>query len=466
MEQVQTILSDDDKTFLWESYLKLQGKEFESRVHQDDGIPSEDRPEFARDYARILYSSSFRRLQGKMQILGVESTAYYRNRLTHSLEVAQIAKSIARVLSKVCGPRKVIINGGEKEIKMYQDHELCLLEAAALAHDIGHPAFGHKGERILDDIAQIFKLRFEGNAQNYKTLNELDRHGSSCQGLNLTYRTLLAINKYIVREDPIAKKFMFARDYDKLMEFRKENDIEKERTLDVQIIELADDIAYAVHDLEDALFLNLCTIDDITFELEKRGDDPYELFLNIIDESRDKMGCSCEIENIQENSHLFRKSLISNLTNSFVRKLCINIVPDNDCKTHGVPVNTKELTLEPKYKLLCEYLKGIIFECAIRRSDIAFYEAKGEIVIKSLFNIYSNKEINRNYNLLPPDYRPKTKASPKDVAQKVINYIAGMMDTFAISEYERLTGNDFNTIDIQKIPNISSPKTTKCNIFR
>lgn len=446
MKRVKTILSEEDKNFIWGSYNKLQSSEFEKRIHDDDGISSpKDRPEYSRDYARILYSSSFRRLQGKMQILGVESTAFYRNRLTHSLEVAQIAKSIARVLSRTCGVEK------GKRKWMYQDQELCLLEAAALAHDIGHPAFGHKGEDVLDEIAKEYDLRFEGNAQNYRVVNLLDRHGSSCQGLNLTYRTLLAINKYFVNENAGVKKFMFVDDYEMLLEFRKANGIEKERTLDVQIIELADDIAYTVHDLEDALSLNLCTISDILFELEKDNENAYDLFVKIIKATYKDMGCSCEIGNIQENSHLFRKTLISILTNSFVRKLSVQIVSKDDCIKYGISENTKELTLETNYKLLCKYLKKIIFECAITKSDIALYEAKGEIVIKNLFNIYSNEKVNKKYNLLPPDYRPKTV---EEAPRKVIDYIAGMMDTFAISEYEKLTGNSFNTMNISNIPTI------------
>lgn len=449
MKQVKTRLSKEDKDFIWKSYNKLQSSEFEKRIYDDDGISSpKDRPEYSRDYARILYSSSFRRLQGKMQILGVESTAFYRNRLTHSLEVAQIAKSIARVLSNACGVKK------GKSKRMYQDQELCLLEAAALAHDIGHPAFGHKGERVLDEIAKEYGQRFEGNAQNYRVVNLLDRHGSSCQGLNLTYRTLLAINKYIVKEGANVKKFMFNNDFNCLMDFRKKNKIEEERTLDVQIIELADDIAYTVHDLEDALSLNLCTINDILFELKKKDNYAYDLFDRIIKATRENMGCSCKIENIQENSHLFRKTLISILTNLFVRKLSVQVVSKDDCIKYGISKNTKELTLKKSYKRLCKHLKDTIFECAITKSDIALYEAKGEIVIKSLFNIYSNKKINKKYNLLPPDYRPK---SDEEAPRKVIDYIAGMMDTFAISEYERLTGDVFDTMDIRNIPPIFIP---------
>lgn len=455
---MRTQLSQTDKEFIWKSYNKLQHPEFEKRIHEDDGISSpKDRPEYSRDYARILYSSSFRRLQGKMQILGVESTAFFRNRLTHSLEVAQIAKSIARVLSKACGSEK-----GKRKY-LYQDYEMCLLEAAALAHDIGHPAFGHKGERVLDEIAKKYNLRFEGNAQNYRVVNVLDRHGSSCQGLNLTYRTLLAINKYIVKEDSIVEKFMFADDYDTLLKFRKDNDLDKERTLDVQIIELADDIAYAVHDLEDALSLNLCTIEDILFELEKKDSSAYDLFTKTILEANKNMGCSCQINTVQENSHLFRKNLTSILTNSFVRNLSVSELSKEQYEKRGTNDN-KELTLEEGYRQLCKYLSKIIFNCAIKSSNIALYEAKGEIVIKNLFNIYSNELINKKYNLLPPDYRPEENTSKEEVARKVIDYIAGMMDTFAISEFERLTGKDFNTINIQDVPAIFVPEKGESNI--
>ena len=125
-------------------YEKLQIEKISTREYTENEVDTEGRSEYARDYARVLYSSSFRRLQGKMQILGIESTAFYRNRLTHSLEVSQIARSLARTLSWKCG----------KEKEMYSEEELYLLDAAALAHDIGHPAFGHKGERVLDEIAK------------------------------------------------------------------------------------------------------------------------------------------------------------------------------------------------------------------------------------------------------------------------------------------------------------------------
>ena len=105
---------------------------------------------------------------------------------------------------------------------MYKD-DIYVLEAAALAHDIGHPAFGHKGERVLNDIAKNSGMRFEGNAQNYRVLRKLEIKDPKWQGLNLTYRTLLAINKYIVSEYTGEGKFMYQDDYVFLNKVREQH---------------------------------------------------------------------------------------------------------------------------------------------------------------------------------------------------------------------------------------------------
>ena len=195
------------------------------REHGLKGYPT--RNPYQRDYARILYSSAFRRLQGKMQILGIETSAFFRNRLTHSLEVAQIAKGIRMQIDKKCYDRDSKIG------------DLFLLDAAALAHDIGHPAFGHKGERTLNALLSPLALHFEGNAQNFRVLRHIEKKDPEFTGLNLSYRTLLAINKYLVKESAGTEKFMYAEDYDFLDKFRASNQLSNIRTIDVQIIELA-----------------------------------------------------------------------------------------------------------------------------------------------------------------------------------------------------------------------------------
>lgn len=425
-------------------YEKLQDKSLLQREHlESGGKNTEGRSEYARDYARILYSSAFRRLQGKMQILGINSTAFYRNRLTHSLEVSQIARSLARILSHKCG----------KEDEMYRDEELYLLDAAALAHDIGHPAFGHKGEKVLEEIANKNKLRFEGNAQNFRVLRRLDQHGSSELGLNLTYRTLLAINKYLQYENEVdeknklVKKFMYQSDFEFLNKFRIEHQLNT-RTLDVQIIELADDIAYAVHDLEDGLSQGVFNIDELIFEIENYKLNPKNSFSNnqiddaigLFSQYIEDVKKDIKANNLQQYSHIFRKKLISLLTDRLIRSV-----------TYSETNN--ELTLDNYHNVLCKVLAKTIFVCITRNSQVATYEKKGEIVIKTLFNIYANKDINQEYMLLPPDYRPNPDHSD-DVAQCCIDYIAGMMDTYAIAEYSRLTGISFDDINILEIPDV------------
>lgn len=147
-----------------------QNESLQKRQHEEGNRPRFD-GEYQRDYTRILYASSFRRLQGKMQLFAVQSDQFIRNRLTHSLEVAQIARSIAMEIG-------------------YDRDEIYVVEAAALAHDIGNPPFGHAGERYLDKLAKKVG-GFEGNAQTFRILTTVEQKRADFQGLNLTYRTLL-----------------------------------------------------------------------------------------------------------------------------------------------------------------------------------------------------------------------------------------------------------------------------------
>lgn len=409
---------------------------------------------YQRDYARILYSAAFRRLQGKMQILGIETSAFFRNRLTHSLEVAQIAKGIRWQLDKDCYKRDTTLS------------DMFLLDAAALAHDIGHPAFGHKGERVLNELLSPMNMHFEGNAQNYRVLRSLEKKDPEFTGLNLSYRTLLAINKYLVREgEPDVKKFMYVGDYDMLETFRTANRLTKLRTLDVQIIELADDIAYAVHDLEDALSQGYFTIDEILYEMEVNdlyieqfNDNAREFaaktMLNLVQKARKTANKSSSHYNLQEYSQVFRKTLTSLLTDYFIHDIILGTVTENEAKEHGTIAGNRELKLGESQSL-CKILSKKIFKGVTRHPNIALYEERGAKVIKCLFDLYKDINLNRNGQFLPPDYRPniETKDAPENIAQKFAraasDYIAGMMDTYAIDTYENLFAIPFSSIHIQ-----------------
>lgn len=415
----------DEKDFLRELYDQVKG--LEKREHEEQVGKNRERNPYQRDFTRILYSSSFRRLQGKMQILGVEHDRFFRNRLTHSLEVSQIARSIATKIGE---------DIGEDAYK----NDLYLIEAIALAHDIGHPTFGHSGERVLNNLSD--NVRFEGNAQNFRVLRTLEKKQPNIKGLNLTDRTLLGILKYNVYEDKKTKKFLYKEDYEYLNEKLNKNHIQH-RTIDVQILDLADEIAYAVHDLEDALSMKYFNIDELLYEFSK---------LNICKECIDFLGCAVEeAKNIakegtlfntsEEYSHLFKKELTANLINHFINDIGIIKLSDEKKKVFGT---SSEFGLGfKKHGEIVHNLKKLTFKCVNRSNNVLLYEKKGEIIIKGLYDLFTDTSFNKDNVLLPPEYRPQNNDNKEELERNVIDYISGMMDSFAISTYERYYGTKF-----------------------
>ena len=428
----------EQKQEVWRQYRALTRAEMKQREYGGAGYSQMD--VYHRDYSRILYSSSFRRLQGKMQILGIESTAFFRNRLTHSLEVSQIAHSIAVNIGKECSDDKH---------RIYQD-DIYVIDAAALAHDIGHPAFGHKGERVLDELAKKQKRRFEGNAQNFRVLRTLEKKEPKILGLNLTNRTLMAINKYIIKETQTNKKFMFKEDFDYLDDIRGIVGLRGKRTLDAQIIELADDIAYSVHDLEDGLAFRYFSIDELLYLIKLEDAVSYNQLNKLVMQARKYASGSESYKTIQEYSQVFRKRLTTRLTDLFVNDVIIAAVDDEKAEKHGTELGQWELQLN-KYKNLCKVLSEIIFKCVTRDSTVSLYEKRGEVVLKYLYDVFSDDKINEDGKLLPPDYRPR---KGYNLYMGAIDYLAGMMDTYAISRYEELSGRLFSSIEFYGVSSV------------
>lgn len=405
-----------------------------SQVHKEEARYRPDGP-FQRDYARVMYSSSFRRLQGKMQLLGIKEDQFFRNRLTHSLEVAQITRSIAETIQ-------------------YDSSESYIVEAGALAHDLGNPPFGHAGERCLNDLfAEIGG--FEGNAQTLRILTNIEKKRPDFRGINLTYRSMLSVVKYFNKFDKSAydsgnkkQKFIYDDDYELLESAIKEHEI-KIRTLDVQIVDIADEIAYAAHDLEDGLRVKAYTIDEILHDYNAQyGDsDCYKILEQTVSDTKEKSGYGKkEIESTQY-SKLFRQELASKLINLALND--ISLIPVTTEMSEKTGTKQKEELGFLSYSELIHGLKDIVFKCINHNDEVYHYEKQGKKVLEFLKEFYTNDTM-----YLPPEYRAKelmhqySDLEDKDenhLQQRLIcDYIAGMMDSYAVLVYEKYSGKKFN----------------------
>ena len=394
--------------------------------HRADGV-------LQRDYARIMYSSSFRRLQGKMQLLGIKKDQFFRNRLTHSLEVAQIARSLAGMMH-------------------YDEGESYVVEAGALAHDLGNPPFGHSGETFLNSkFGEIGG--FEGNAQTLRIMTGVEKKRPDFRGLNLTYRTMFSVVKYFNKFDPKLheqgkkQKFIYDDDYDLLKAFIDEHDIAI-RTIDVQIVDIADEIAYAAHDLEDALRLKAFTIDELLHDYKVMYGNSESLtkLEEIVTDARNSAGYGERKLDSSQYSKLFRQELTSQLINLFLNDVGMKKLSDKDKLKTG-SMQDEELGFL-QYGELVKGLKILVFQCINHNDGVYSYEQSGNLVLDYLADLFLE---NKMY--LPPEYRADILAEQyedlqgigRPVLQKrlVCDYVSGMMDSYAISVYEKYSGKLF-----------------------
>lgn len=435
------------------------------RIRQEDEKEEYGRTPFRRDFGRLLHSPSFRRLQGKTQLFPGGESDFFRNRLTHSLEVAQIAKGIAQCLNHVDPALKAagaVI-------------DLDLVEFAGLAHDLGHPPFGHNGERALDQCMRDYG-GFEGNAQTLRILTKVERkvyaeslnptfiHGitedgkDARLGLNLTYRSLASILKYDREIESVrpagskVSKGYYASEADVVAAVKKHvapGHVGPFKTIECQIMDIADDIAYSTYDFEDAMkagFLSplemVSRVSDPPFleELTKaiRGAIPdvteEAVMAAIIDllnfNDSDALLTYKASSQLAANSHV-RTRVSSNLVHQFM--MGISVAPADNMALATIEV-------KPDIKLKIEALKHFSYLSIIMSSQLKVVEFRGGDIVGKLFEAFTS---DAGDHLLPRDvrYMAEMFADPADRKRLICDFVAGMTDRYAVDFYNRLYGN-------------------------
>ncbi|MGZ0077592.1 deoxyguanosinetriphosphate triphosphohydrolase family protein [Methylomonas sp. TEB] len=427
------------------------------------------RSDFRHDYARLIHSPAFRRLQGKTQLFPGHESDFFRNRLTHSLEVAQIAKTIANKLNT------------EHEYFKENNIDTDLVEFAGLAHDLGHPPFGHNGEKALDDCMKSHG-GFEGNAQTLHILaklekkrtksgsNELiDKEGIDQRlGLHLTYRSLASILKYD-KKIPLRRnkaselvKGYYCSDADLVGRIRNavspgigKSDF---KCVECYIMDIADDIAYSTYDLEDGLkggFISPLSIlsdvitnpelyDRVLTKVKKSVQITTEeiyselnylfgdlLHPKIEEESSEEVLRAYLASSFLNDNGYIRTSYTSGLVNEFVEGIEIDFNDKAPCLT--------SVKLNDEIRRTVEVLKHLNFEIVIMSSRLKVVEYRGYEIVKTIFEAIDSDD---GHLLLPPDYRLAYMRLKNTDEQKrlICDFVAGMTDKYAIEFYSRIKG--------------------------
>jgi dGTPase len=399
------------------------------RRFPDSREDNDVRSPFEVDRSRIIHSVAFRRLQGKTQIFGIGHDTFFRTRLTHSLEVAQIAKGIAMAVNRSLRTEVVSTE---------------LVEAISLAHDIGHPPFGHAGERALAECMEEHSRdkvqdTFESNAQNIRLLTELEAKKVTYCGLNLTRATLDGLLKHKVDRPDC---FVYSTERP-IIEWVLDGAPQHELSFETQIVDWADQIAYSVLDLEDGIHAGLITSASLSEE---------DLADHLLSEmppeyARSKMEGTYnwlmgQVRTVEEMSDArkraaTRKDLTSDLIHRFItaakprrRKLADG--------TNGTGRYTYFLYIAPDEVGRAKLYQKIASYLIVHDQHVATLERRSRHVVRRLFRELTQVGAR---DLYPDEFREEFKKSLKSPYHRALvarDYIAGMTDQYAEMLYQRL----------------------------
>jgi len=430
----------------------------------------EIRTDFQRDFDRLIFSSAFRRLQNKTQIFPLPGSTFVHNRLTHSLEVASVGRSLGKMIGKKLIEKK-FINTDNEEFYKYELQNV--IASACLAHDIGNPSFGHSGEKaisnyfidnkdlhieqkkLIDYFAQEEwndLISFEGNANSFRTLTK-QFNGKSDGGYSLTYMTLASIMKYpcestaINKKNKNTKKFSFfqaekpiAIDIFKKLNIvsESENPLIFKRHPFVYLTEAADDICYRIVDFEDAQRLNIISNDYVA-----------DMFLRLIE----------KIGRPEDNIQIIKDKYLNiddrNEKISYLRAKCINsltlesadlFMRNADSIINGNYNNGLMYDLTQKNELLQE-IEDVSIEKIYNHDTVIQLELTGYKIMSDLLSLFVPAIIKKETDhknekilkLLPKQFHTERQENYHKV-MSVLDYLSGMTDPYAIELYRKLFG--------------------------
>ncbi len=365
------------------------------RVHLEP--ESRHRNAFQRDRDRIIHASAFRRLKYKTQVFVYHEGDHYRTRLTHTLEVAQITRTLARAL---------MVN---------ED----LAETVALAHDLGHTPFAHIGEEFLQEAMESYG-RFEHNDQSLRVLTSLERKYPKWNGLNLTWETLEGVIKH---NGPVeGAPHIAARELQTQMDMR----FTSYASMEAQVAALSDDIAYNNHDVEDGIRAGLFSIEDI---------EEIPLLQRVIKNVRERYPGIEQRYLIQE----VKRDMIGVMADDVLKQTRANletVKPESpeDIRMCGLQM----VAFSPEMHADVQKLRKFLYNRMYRHYTINRIRVKVERIVGDLFEAF-----HKNYQLFPDNWQRRVEEAggvedERIRARIVADYIAGMTDRYAIREHERV----------------------------
>ena len=364
------------------------------RLHNEN--ESKNRNPFQRDRDRVIHSDSFRLLKHKTQVFLAHTGDYYRTRLTHSLEVSQISRSISRRLGL--------------------DEDLA--EVLALSHDLGHPPFAHSGEEVLNKCMNDYD-GFAHNALTLRILTSLEERYPSFNGLNLTWETLEGVVKH---NGPLLDPHIVIKEYNK----RHDLELNSYPGLEAQIASLSDDIAYNNHDIDDGFRAGFISLDDLK---------NIELFSEIIKEINSEFK---GIDNYMIVKELIRR-LIGLMVNDLIKNTKKNISKvshknDEEIRSHnGLIASFSDFFISQDTQIR-NFLRSRVYE----HNSIEKERVKSMRIIEEIFS-----KLIKNIDLLPIKLKEKCDSPYSKITARVIcDYIASMTDRSVVENHARLYGQD------------------------